>query len=146
MRRMVRCKLAVTLPSDTCPVQLSGGTFAVPKEKARDRLICDRRPQNSQESAVNRVLLPSRPRLRRLTSQRSEALAVHIFDTGKGFHLYQVDSSRWHTQVIGPRIPASWLHHTDGDSCDELDSDELETWWEPDLCRSTGDDEPHDGY
>ena len=27
VRRMVRCKLAVDLPSDTCPFQLSGGAF-----------------------------------------------------------------------------------------------------------------------
>ena len=31
VRRMVRCNLAVALPSDTCPVQLSGRAFAVPK-------------------------------------------------------------------------------------------------------------------
>ena len=58
MRRMVRCKLAVALASDMCPVQLSGGAFAVPKDEGRDRLMCDRRPQNSEESAVSRVLLP----------------------------------------------------------------------------------------
>ena len=31
VQRMVRCNLAVALPRDTCPVQLSGGAFAVPK-------------------------------------------------------------------------------------------------------------------
>ena len=55
VRRMVSCKLAVALPSDTAPVQLAAGAFAVPKDKDRDRLICDRRLQNSQESAVSRV-------------------------------------------------------------------------------------------
>ena len=113
---MVRCKLAVALPSDTCSVQLSGGAFAVPRDEGRDRLISDRRPQNSQESAVNCVLLPFCPRLRRLILERSQALGVHIVDTRSCFYLCQVDSSRWHTQVIGPRIPASWLHHLDDDS------------------------------
>ena len=111
VRRTVRCKLAVALPSDTCLVQLSGGAFGVPKDDARDRLICDRRPQNSQESAVSRVLLPSCPRLRCLILQRSQALGVHVVDTRNCFHLYQVDRSRWHAQVIGPRTPASRLHH-----------------------------------
>ena len=108
VRRMVRCKLAVALPSDTCSAQLAGGAFAVRKDEGRDRLICDRRPQNSQESSVSRVLLPFCPRLRRLILDRSHALGVHIIDTRNCFYLYQVDSSRWHTQIIGPRIPASW--------------------------------------
>ena len=146
VRRMVRCTLAIALPRDTGPVQLSGGAFAVPQDKTRDRLICNRRPQNSQESPVNRVLLPFCPRLRRLILKRSQALGVHTIDTRNCFYLYQVDSSRWHTQIIGPRIPASWLHDIDDDSRDEVNDDNLEPWWEPDLCRSTSDDEPHDGY
>ena len=45
-----------------------------------------------------------------------------------------------------PSHDMAWLHHLDDDSWDDLDSDYLETWWETDLCRSTGDDEPADGY
>ena len=146
VRRMVRCKLAVALPSDTCCVQLSGGAFAVPKEEARDRLICDRRPQNIQESAVNRMLLPFCPRLRLLILQRSEALGVHIIDTRNCFYLYQVDSSHWHRQVIEPWILASWLHHIDDDTFDDASNADLETWWEPDLRQSSDNDEPHDGH
>ena len=135
VRRMVRCKWAVALPSDTWPVQLSGGAFAVPKDADRDRLICDRRPQNSQEPAVSCVLLPFCPRLRRLILQQSQALGVHI-----------VDRSHWHTQVTGPRIPASWLHHIEDDTCNDTSQDVLELWWEPDLRQSSGSDEPHDGH
>ena len=110
--------------------------------------------KNSQESAVNRVLLPFCPQLRRLILVRSQALGVHIIDTRNCFHLYQVDSSLWHLQgSLDQRIPASWLHHLDDDSCDDVGDDNLETWWEADLRqssdnvgRSTGDDEPHDGY
>ena len=138
VRRMVRCKL----PGDTCTVHLSGGAFVLFKDEARDRLICDRRPQNSQESAVSRVLLPFCPRLRCLILQRSEALGVHIVDTRNCFYLYQVDSPRWHTQVIGPRTPASWLHHIDDDTCDDICDDNLETWWEADLRHSSDIDEP----
>ena len=43
VRRMVRCKLTVALPSGTCHLKLSGGAFAVAKDGARDRLICNRR-------------------------------------------------------------------------------------------------------
>ena len=53
VRRMVRCKLAVCQGTPT----LSSSAFAVRED--------DRRPQNSEESAVNRVLLSFCPRLRR---------------------------------------------------------------------------------
>ena len=126
----------MALPSDTCLVKPSGGAFAVPKDVDRDRLICDRSPQNCQESAVSRVLLPSCPRFRRLILQRSEALGAHIVDTRNCFCLYQIDSSRWHTQVIGPRIPASWLHHIEDDTFDEINGTNLKNWWELDLQHS----------
>ena len=71
VRRMVRCGLATSLPADACPPVLSGRVFAVAKDSTRDRLICDRRPQNSQEGSVGRVLLPFCPRLRRLILHRS---------------------------------------------------------------------------
>ena len=136
VRRMVRCKLAVALPGDTCPVWLSGGAFALPKDEDRDWLICDRRPQTSQGSSVNRVVI----------LQRSHALGVHIVYKCNCFYLHEFDSSRWRTQVIGPRIPASPLHHIDDDTCDDNNNDDLESWWEPDLRQSPGNEEPHDGY
>ena len=92
------------------------------------------------------MLLPFCPRLRRLILDRSQALGVRVIDTRNCFYLYQVDSSRWHTQVIGPRIPVSWLHHLDDPSWDDVNSDDLETWWEPDLRQSTHADEPHDDF
>ena len=92
----------------------------MPKDEARDRLICDGRLQTSS---------PFCPRLRRLILERSQALGVHIVDTRNCFYLNQVDSSRWHTQVIGPRIPASRLHHFDDGTCDDISDDDLETWW-----------------
>ena len=81
VRRMVRCGLAAAFPADACPPALSGGVFAVAKDSKRDRLICDRRPQNSQEGSVGRGLLPFCPRLRRLILQRSCTLGVDIIDT-----------------------------------------------------------------
>ena len=45
--RMVRHKLAVALPSDTCPVKLSGGAFAVPKDLDRELLIAGHRTVKS---------------------------------------------------------------------------------------------------
>ena len=90
---------------------------------------------------MNRVLLPFCPWLRRSDSAKVTSAGVHIVDTRNCFYLYQVDSSRWHTQVIGPRIPASWLHHIDDDTCHDISDDDLETWWEIDLRKSTGNDE-----
>ena len=43
VRRMVRCKLAGALPSDTAPERLAAGALAVPKDEDRDRFICDHR-------------------------------------------------------------------------------------------------------
>ena len=88
VRRLVRC---VGLLADACPLRLSGGIFAVAKDAKRDRLICDRRPQNSQEASVGRVLLPFSPKIRRFILQRSCALGVHIVDTRNCFYLYKVD-------------------------------------------------------
>ena len=62
------------------------------------RLICDRRLRNSLESAVNRVLLFA---VAPLFLERSQTLSVHTTNTRCSFHLYKVDNSRWHTQVIG---------------------------------------------
>ena len=146
VRRMIRCGLATALPADACPPVLSGGVFAVAKDSTRDRLICDRRPQNSQEGSVGRVLLPFCPRLRRLILHRSCALGVHIIDTRNCFYLYEVDPARWHTQVIGPRIPASWLHDVFDESLDFLPVDTLDAWWESDLRNTPKSLEPPDDF
>ena len=138
VRRMIRCGLATSLPANACPPVLSGGVFAVAKDSTRDRLICDRRLQNSQECSVGRVLLPFCPRLRRLILHRSYALGVHIVDTRNCFYLYEVDPARWHKQVVGPRIPASWLHDVFDESLDSLSADSLDSWWESDLRNTPG--------
>ena len=104
MRRLVRCGLAA-LPATSCPPELSGGAFAARNTTKRDRLICDKRPQNSQEASVGRVMLPFCPRLRRLILHRACVLGVHIVDTRNCFYLHEVDPARWHTQIVGPRIP-----------------------------------------
>ena len=135
VRRMVGCTLAVALPSDTCSVQLSGGAFAVPKHEGRDRLICERRPQKQSRVCGESCPCPFLSAVAPLDFGAQALGVVHIIDTRNRFYLYQVDSSRWHTQVIGPRIPASWLHHLDDESNDDV-TDDLETWWEPDWCRS----------
>ena len=122
------------------------GVFAVTKDSTRDRLICDRRPQNSQEGSVGRVLFPFCPRLRRLILHRSCALGVHIVDTPNCFYLYEVDPARWHTQVVGPRIPASWLHGVFDESLDSLPADSLDAWWESDLRNTPGGPEASDDY
>ena len=143
VRRMVRCKLAVALPSDAEPVRVAAGAFALPKD--RDRLICDRRPQNSQDSAVNRVLLPFCPRLRRLILQRSQALGVHIFDTRAFPYIKVTGLVGTHGSWVLPS-PPSWLHHIEDDTNDDIGDDNLGTWWEADLRQSSDNDEPYDGY
>ena len=77
-----------------------------------------------------------------------ESGASPFLSAAAAFDLATVRShnTRWHTQVIGPGIPASWLHHIDDDTCDDISDDNLETWWEADLPHSSDIDEPHDGY
>ena len=41
VRRMVRSRLAVSLPSESCPPELSGGAFSAEKDRDRDRFMCD---------------------------------------------------------------------------------------------------------
>ena len=84
--------------------------------------------------------------LRRLILHRSCALRVHIVDTRNCFYLYEVDPARWHTQVVGPRIPASWLHDVFDESLDSLPADSLDAWWESDLRNALGGSVPPDDY
>ena len=130
VRRMARCGLATSLSADACPTVLSGRVFAVAKDSTRDRLNYDRRPQNSQKGSVGRVL-PCSPRLRRLILHRSCALGVRIY-------FYEADPARWRKQVVGPRVPASWLHDVFDESLDSLPADSLDAWWESDLRNTRG--------
>ena len=50
--------------------------------------------------------------------ERSETGPITIRDTKDCFHLYEVRLSRVTKQVIGPRIPRSWLEHVDDESWD----------------------------
>ena len=95
---------------------------------------------------MGRVLLPFCPRLRRLILHRSCALGVHIIDTRNCFYLYEVDPARWHTQVIGPRIPPSWLHDVFDESLDSLPADSVDAWWESDLRNTPEALEPPDDF
>ena len=106
VRRMVRCGLATALPADACPPALSGGVFAVTKDSTRDRLICDRGPQKfSRRQSGTCVASVLSEVAQTHFCIRSCALGVHIVDTRNCFYLYEVDPARWHTQVVGPRIP-----------------------------------------
>ena len=71
VRCMIRYGLATSLPADACSLVLPGGVFAVAKDSTRDRLICDRKPQNSQESSTSGAVL------RGLAASRRPETAVH---------------------------------------------------------------------
>ena len=51
-----------------------------------------------------------------------------IRDTKDCFYLYEVPPSRVAKQVIGPRIPRSWLEHLDDENLDVVDT-EFESCW-----------------
>ena len=54
--------------------------------------------------------------------EKSETVQITIRGTKDCFHLYEVPPSRVTKQVIGPRIPRSWLEHLDDDNWDVADT------------------------
>ena len=63
LRRMHRAGLLELMPQDAARPGLTAGAFAVAKDESKDRLICDRRPQNSMETMVRDPELPFIPAL-----------------------------------------------------------------------------------
>ena len=65
-----------------------------------------------------------------------------IRDTKDRFYLYEFPPSRVKKQLIGPRIPRSWLEHLDDESWDVVDTDEIESWVSEDLLKTCASVEP----
>ena len=59
--------------------------------------------------------------------------------------MYEVLPSRVAKQVIGPRIPRSWLEHLEDENWDLIDTDEIESWVTQDLFRTCASIEPVSG-
>ena len=96
-----------------------------PRIRIVDRLICDHRPQNSQESAVSRVLFLFCPRLRRLILARHwvfTSLTRAIASTF--FKLTGIAGT--HRSLVQASPP-----HIEEDTYHEINDANLETWWEP---------------
>ena len=129
VRRMLRCKLACILPPSSLDPRLGSGAG-------------DRPPLNSRERSIGRAHLPYCPRLRRMILERSETVQITLRDTKDGFYLYEVPPSRAARQVIGPRIPRSWLERLDGASMDVVEPDEIESWVSQDLLKTCASVEP----
>ena len=55
---------------------------------------------------------------------------------------YEVPPSRVAKQVIGPRIPRSWLDHLGDENLDVLDTDEIDSWVSKDLLKTSASVEP----
>ena len=64
---------------------------------------------------------------------KSETVQITIRDTKDCLYLYEVLLSRVAKQVIGPRIPRSWLKHLDCENCDVVDTDGIESSVSQDL-------------
>ena len=90
--------------------------------------VGDKRPLNSVERSIGRAYLPCCPRLRRLIQGKSESVKITVQDAKDCFYLYEELSSCVTKQVIGPRIPRSWLEQLDDGSWDVVDTDEIESW------------------
>ena len=134
MRRMVRCRLARSLPANTLQHRCAAGAFAVKKDEHADRLIGDRRPLNAGERQPGPVRLPYASRLRRMQLPWGKGIWTAKRDLRNCFYLWEVEPSRLERQVIGPRIPRSWLHDIENESEDDRLS--FECWFTPDLYLS----------
>ena len=110
---------------------LSSGAFCVTKSGGRLRLICDRRPRNSQEHSIRKVPLPSPPRFCRILLPRSHAIKLSGRDLKDFYYNLEVDEKRWIKQAWGPRVPASWFENLDDTTLD--DASDFESRWGADL-------------
>ena len=125
IRRMLRCKLARILPPSSVNPRLASGAFAVAEDESRDRFIGDRRSLNCRERSTGRAHLPNCPRQRLLILRKIQTVQTTFRDTKDCFYLYEVPPSRVRKQVIGPRIPRSWLEHLDDETWDVVDPESL---------------------
>ena len=106
---------------------LSAGAFCGTKSGGRLRLICDRRPRNSQERSIRKVSLPSPPRFCRILLPRSHAIKISGRDLKDFYYNLEVDEERWIKQAWGPSVPASWFENLDDTTLD--DASDFESWW-----------------
>ena len=116
VRRMSPCKLTCTFPSSSLDPRSASGAFAVAKEEDRDRFIGDKHTLNSRLEI------------------RDDSNCLR--DTKYCSYLYEVPLSRVTKQVIGPRIPRSWLEHLDDEIWDVVDLDEIESGVSQDLLKT----------
>eukprot|EP00973_Karenia_brevis_P035837 4945856-Karenia_brevis.AAC.1 len=79
------------------------------------------------------VRLPYAPQLRKARLGKNEGLWIGKRDLSNCFYLFEVEEERLRRQVIGPRIPLSWLENLDDERCDDCAIDEH--WWSNDLRR-----------
>ena len=74
--------------------------------------------------------------------EKSETLQITIRDIKTVFYLYEVLPPRAAKQVIGPRIPRSWLEHLDDETWDVVDIDDIDSWVSHDLLTTSTSVEP----
>ena len=133
VRRMFRAGLAVALPPCSASPSLAAGAFAVVKDAALDRLIADRRPENAREGSAGLCLLPYSPRLRRVRLKRQQYIRCSVRDIRNMYYMFRVDDARLVKQIIGPRIPRSWLEDIHDEELDVLPPDSFDPWWQADV-------------
>ena len=143
LRKMLRAGLATTLPSNTRDPSLAAGAFTVRKDVDKDRLIADRRPENSKERQVGLCLLPYGPRLRRVQLKPGEFLRTTVQDLHNMYYMFKVSDDRLRRQIVGPRVPISWFADIADESLDFLgDSEPVEPWNWSDVRPSSKRDTP----
>ena len=110
-RRMLRSSLGKKIHPVSSSSHLSGGACSVPKDLDRERFIGDRRPRSGTERLIGKCHLLWDPRLRRLMLPSDYVIRIHFRDVSDCYYAYSVDEERPHWQVLGPRVPVSWLEN-----------------------------------
>ena len=145
VRRAHRAGLFVPINANVSPSHMAAGAFPVPKDVDKDRFIGDRRPRNFIEASIGRVGLPYAPRLRRILLRHKHGLSISIRDIKNFFPILGVKKSRLHKQVIGPRVPLSWLENIADVELDDVDAN-VEDWMFCDLWSHKHVDVDEDKY
>ena len=74
--------------------------------------------------------------------EKSETVQITVRDTKVCFYLCEVPPSRVAQQVIGPRMPRSWLEHLKDVDWHVVDTDENQIWVSQDLLQTCASVEP----
>lgn len=113
---MVRLLPESELPRDNQGHLLCGGFFAVPKNEVEDRLIFDRRPENSTMHRITWAKLPSGACFTRMLLEPNEYLRGSGDDLRNFFYTLKLPDNWVRFNSVGRRVDPSVVQQCGGDT------------------------------